>query len=79
MSRNMVQAVININENVNRVLNIVKAKFGLRDKSEAINLVVSEYEQTTLEPELRHEYKNKLDKIVKGKHLSREAFEKEVA
>ena len=71
----MVQAVINIEENTNRVLNIVKAKFGLRDKSEAINLVVTDYEQNTLEPELRPEYKVKLAKIMKGKHLSREDLE----
>ncbi len=38
----MTQAVINIDENTNRVLNIVKAKFGLKDKSQAITLVVSE-------------------------------------
>ena len=63
----MVQAVININENTNRVLNIVKAKFGLRDKSEAINVVVNEYEQSALEPELRPEYKEELLKIDKGK------------
>ena len=75
----MVQAVIKIDEHTNRVLNIVKAKFGLKDKSEAINLVVNEYEQTALEPELRPEYKAKLAKITSGKHLSREAFEKEVA
>jgi len=74
----MVQAVINIEENTNRVLNIVKAKFGLRDKSEAINLVVNEYEQTELEPQLRPEYKAKLANIMKGKHLSRKQFEKEV-
>ena len=74
----MVQAVINIEENTNRVLNIVKAKFGLKDKSQAINIVVTEYEQSFLEPELRPEYKIKLVKIMKGKHLSRAAFEKEV-
>jgi len=73
----MVQAVINIEENTNRVLNIVKAKFGLRDKSEAINLVVNEYEQSALEPQLRPEYKTKLVNIMKGKHLSRKQFEKE--
>ena len=75
----MVQAVIDIEDKTNRVLNIVKAKFGLRDKSEAINLVVNEYELNSLEPELRPEYKIKLAKIMKGKHLSREEFEKEVA
>ena len=75
----MVQAVINIDENTNRVLNIVKAKFGLRDKSQAINLVVNEYEESSLEPNLRPEYKVKLSKIMKGKHLSRDELEKEVA
>ena len=74
----MVQAVIHIDDHANRVLNIVKAKFGLKDKSEAITLVVHEYEQTALEPELRPEYKAKLAKIVSGKHLSRAEFEKEV-
>lgn len=73
----MVQAVINIDENTNRVLNIVKAQYGLNDKSQAIILIVNEYENF-MEPELRPEYKNKLTKIMKGKHLSRTAFEKEV-
>ena len=74
----MVQAMININEEANRVLNIIKAKYGLKDKSEAINLVVIEYEENVLEPELRPEYKKKLLGIMKGKHLSREEFEKVV-
>jgi len=74
----MVQAVINITENTNRVLNIVKAKFGLKDKSHAINIVVNEYEENFLEPQLRPEYKNKLAKIMKAKHLSRAEFEKKV-
>ena len=65
----MVQAVIDIEENTNRVLNIVKAKFGLRDKSQAINLVVNEYEEALLEPELRPEYIEKLQKIKKQKGL----------
>lgn len=73
----MVQAVINVEENTNRVLNIVKAKFGLKDKSQAINLVVDEYEQNFLEPQLRPEYKAKLAKIMKGKHVSRAQLEKE--
>lgn len=74
----MVQAMINIKPRVNQVLNIVKAKQDLKDKSEAINFVVQEYEEYFLEPELRPEYANKLKKIVKSKHLSRAEFEKEV-
>jgi hypothetical protein len=64
----MVQAVINIKERANRVLNIVKAKYGLKDKSQAIELIVEEYESTFLEPELRPEYVEKLEKIRKGKY-----------
>ena len=63
----MVQAVINIDERINRVLNIVKAKYGLKDKSQAIALVVSEYEESFLEPELRPEYIKKLKRIEKEK------------
>ena len=74
----MVQAMIKIDENTNRVLNIVKAKYGLKDKSEAINLVVDEYEENFLEPELKPEYKKKLEKIIKGKHLSRIEFDRMV-
>jgi len=74
----MVQAMINVTEHVNRVLNIVKAKYGLQNKSEAINLVVAEYEQRFLEPELRPEYKKKISRLVKGKHISRQEFEKKV-
>ncbi len=71
----MVQAMINIDEHTNRVLNIVKAKFGLKDKSEAINTVVKTYENSFLEQGLRPEYKEKIDKIAKGKHFSREVLE----
>ena len=61
----MLQAVINIEEETNRVLNIVKAKYGLKDKSQAIELVVSEYEENFLEPELRPEYIEKLENLEK--------------
>ena len=67
----MVQAVININDRTNRVLNIVKAKHGLKDKSEAINLVVGEYEENFLEPELRPDFVAKIQKIEKsGKFIN---------
>ena len=65
----MVQAMINITEHANRVLNIIKAKYGLKDKSEAIVLVVNGYEESILEPELRPEYIKKLQKIEKEKGI----------
>ncbi len=39
----MVHALIKIDENTNRVLNVVKAKYNLRDKGEAIQIVVEKY------------------------------------
>ena len=63
----MVQAMINIPDRTNRVLNIVKAKYGLKDKSKAIELIVSGYETELLEPELRPEYVKKARRIEKGK------------
>lgn len=74
----MVQAMVNISEEANRVLNIVKAQYGLKDKSEAINVVADVYGKELLEPELRPEYKQKLETIMKGKHLTRKEFEKAV-
>ncbi|MDO9537632.1 MAG: DUF2683 family protein [Thermoplasmata archaeon] len=56
----MVQAVITLTEHENRVLNIIKGKFGLKNKTEAIQLVINEYEKELLEPELRPEYVEKI-------------------
>jgi len=64
----MVQNVIDIGEREDRVLNIVKAKFGFKNKSEAVAFLVKTYEDSFLEPELKPEYVVKLDKIRKGKY-----------
>ena len=65
----MVQAIINIEDQTNRVLNIVKAKFGLKDKSEAINIMAEQYERELLEPQLRPEYIEKLKGIKEEKGI----------
>ena len=75
----MVNALIKLNDNANRIINIVKAKYGLKDKSEAINIITKEYETNLLEPELRPEYIKKLEKIEKGRFFSHEEFEKEMS
>lgn len=71
----MVQAIINIDQKTNRILNILKAKYGLKDKSQAINLMAEHYEQQILEPELRPEYVAKLKKIRKGKYVKFDSIE----
>jgi len=48
----MVQATINIDEHTNRILNVIKAEYGLKDKSSAIDLMATQYEEEILEPEL---------------------------
>ena len=65
----MPTAIVKLNDEANHVINIVKAKYGLRDKSQAINKMAEEYEHQLLEPELRPEYVDKLRKIGKEKSL----------
>lgn len=65
----MVQNIINLGENEDRILNIVKAKFGLKNKSDAVSMMVKIYAENCLEPELRPEYIEKLEKIRKGKYI----------
>jgi len=71
----MVQAVIKIDDRLNRVLNIVKAKYGFKDKSQTIEYVIEKYESAFLEPELRPEYVEKLEKIRKGKYTRYKSVE----
>jgi len=61
----MVQAMIEIPEEANHILNIVKARYNLKTKSEAIAKIVIECGENIIEPELRPEYLEKLKKIEK--------------
>ena len=56
----MVQAMIKISKEANQILNIVKAKHNLIDKSKAIEKVVLKYGEEMLEPELRPEFIEKM-------------------
>lgn len=70
----MVQALVEINENVNRVLNIVKAQFNFRDKGEAIEFVVNEYVEQKNEPELKPDFIKKMKEIQKQKSIKVDDF-----
>lgn len=65
----MPTAIVKLSEEANQVINIVKAKYALKDKSAAINQLAIDYEQELLEPELRPEYVKKLQKITKEKSI----------
>jgi len=72
----MVQALIELDENENRVLNIVKAKLGLNDKSEAIKVLIGYYIENEGEPELRPEFIERIKKAEKGKFVKVKDFSK---
>ena len=56
----MVQALVRLDDDTNRVLNIVKARQGLRNKGEAIEYVVREFVELEGEPELKPEFIEKM-------------------
>ena len=72
----MVKAIVDISNEANRILNIVKAKEGLKDKSKAIEMVVTLFAREMLEPELRPAFVKELlnarkEKAIKVKHFSK--------
>ena len=61
----MVKAIVEIDEEANKVINVLKAQYGLKDKSQAINEMAKQYKVLVLESEVRPEYLKKLEKIHK--------------
>jgi len=72
----MPQALIKLDEKINRVLNIVKAKYDLKDKSETIEFIVKKYIEYENEPELKPEFIKKINKIKKEKSIRVDDFAK---
>ena len=61
----MVDARVHLSKYANRVLTVVKAKYDLNDKSQALNKFVEDYGENELEPEVREDYIKKILKIEK--------------
>jgi len=59
----MVKAIVEIDKEANEVINILKAQYGLNDKSEAINEMAKQYKALILESPIRPEYLARLKKI----------------
>ena len=66
----MTSAIVNLTEENNRFLNIIKAHFGIKNKSDAINFVVENFPKKEIELEVRPEYVRKLKRIMKEKRRS---------
>ena len=74
----MVKNVIDLGERESRVINIVKAKYGLKDKSQALSVIIKRYEECELEPQLRPEFvKDIEDTLKKGKFVKVKDFAEE--
>jgi hypothetical protein len=61
----MVKALIDISDKANRVLMIVKAEYGLKDKSQAIDKMAEDYEELVFEPKVKPSFLRKLKKAQK--------------
>jgi len=61
----MVQSIIDLKKREDKVLNIIKAQNGFKNKSQAVEFVLNVYEESFLEPELKPEFIEKLKKIEK--------------
>ena len=59
----MVQAQIDISEHANRIINIIKAKYGVSNKSKAIDILAKKYEKEVLEPSLKPEFIDEMKKL----------------
>ncbi len=72
----MVNVLVDIDDGTNRVLNIVKAKHGLKNKGEAIEFVVHEFVEYEDEPELKPEFIEKMKDVKKQKSICVDDFSK---
>jgi hypothetical protein len=74
----MVKSLIDLSERESRIVNIVKAKYGLKDKNQALSLILKRYEETELEPKLRPEFVAEIETACKqGKFVKVKNFAEE--
>jgi hypothetical protein len=67
----MIEAVLNLDERTNRVLNIVKEQYNLKDQSEAINLMALQYEEEILERPYSPEFIKEMQEIMAEEPVGR--------
>ena len=70
----MVNALVQLDGNTNKILNIVKARYGLKNKGEAIQYVVNGFVEYENEPEIRPEFIEKMKDVSKQKSIRVDDF-----
>ncbi len=71
----MISARVVLEPYANKVLNVVKAKYDLKDKSEALNKFIEIYGENEVEPELREDYVARVKDIEK-RHFAKYGYKK---
>ena len=70
MKSKMVSARVELDEYTNKVLGIIKIKFGLKDKSEALNKFIELYGDEVMEKDATDDYVKRIISVTK-KHLEK--------
>jgi len=70
----MVNALVKLNDETNRVLNSVKAIYGLKDKGEAIEFVVEQFSEMSDEPRFKESFLVKITKAKTENSLKIDSF-----
>lgn len=75
MENSTISARVELGDYSNRVLGIIKIKYGLNDKSEAINKFIELYGDDVLDLEASPEYTKKVIGLA-NKHMKKHGFKK---
>ena len=75
MENSTISARVDLGEYANKVLGIITIKYGLKDKSEAINKFIELYGDDILELEASEEYTKKVVELT-NKHLKKYGMRK---
>jgi len=75
MTEESISARVELGDYANRVLGIIKIKYGLKDKSEALNKFIELYGNDILEKEVPEEYIKKVIDISRN-HFKKHGYKK---
>ena len=75
MEDQKISARVELGDYANRVLGIIKIKYGLKDKSEALNKFIELYGQDILEKEATEEYVKRIINMSKN-HFKKYGYKK---
>jgi len=64
----MTQTLLTLGKNEDRVVNLVKANFGLSNKNDAVRLIINTYEDELMQKPFKPAYAKKLKRLMKERN-----------